>query len=535
MANSSALLSPFRVGLVVIAGVVAFFVLMSFVAKRKYSDDETYKVYAVFQDATGLGAKSRVQIAGIEVGIVESVTLTADARARALLRISNDVVLKTDARIMKRSASLLGDFLLDLYPGAPDSPRLPPGSSIQNVVAQAGVEDVFAALGEVTRDIQAVTSSLKDLVASDEVGSIKEIIRSMNEVAQGLTLTITQAGGRLDNILGDIEALSSSVRTLASGQTDNVQQILGNLRLLSEQANQLVATVQGIVGTGEGELKSSVASVRDTLDALRETLEGTRALVANTDATVTAGRQIIEGIDRGEGTVGALLREDGIARRIEQTLDDVTSITKPLGKLQTHVHLREEVHWRPGAKSPSGKASFGVRLVPGDDPKFYGVGLVSEPRGKVERETVQVRGADGEMLAPVEQIIRTNDDLKFNAYIGRRFGQHAALRVGMLESSGGVGADLFALGDSLRLTVDAFDWGNPDARFPRLRASAQWTPWEHVYLGVGVDDVLNTERINRLESGTIQSGVDFFVSAGLQFDDKDLKALITMMGIPAVN
>lgn len=533
MANRSALLSPFRVGLVVIAGVVAFFVLMSFVAKRKYSDDETYKVYAVFQDATGLGAKSRVQIAGIEVGIVESVTLTADARARALLRISNDVILRTDARITKRSASLLGDFLLDLYPGNPDSPALAAGSAIDNVVAQAGVEDVFAALGEVTRDIQSVTSSLKDLVASDEVGSIKEIIRSMNEVAQGLTLTITQAGGRLDNILGDVEVLSGSVRTLATGQTHNVQEIVGNLRLLSEQANQLMATVQGIVGTGEGELKSSVASVRDTLDALQKTLEDTRTLVANADRTVTVGREIIEGIDRGEGTVGAFLRDDGIARRIEQTLDDVTSITKPLGALQTHVHMREEVHFRPGAKSPSGKASFEVRLVPGEDPKFYGVGIVSEPRGKIERETIQIRGADGEMLAPVEQVVRTNDDLKFNLYMGRRFGP-AALRVGLLESSGGFGADLFALGDNLRLTVDAFDWSNPDARFPRLRASAQWTPWEHVYLGAGVDDFLNSQRVNRPETGSIQSGIDFFVSAGLQFNDKDLKALISMMGIPAV-
>lgn len=534
MANRNALLSPFRVGLVVIAGVISFFVLMSFVAKRKYSEDETYKVYAVFQDATGLGPKSRVQIAGIEVGIVESVTLTADARARALLRISNDVVLRTDARITKRSASLLGDFLLDVYPGSPDRPALAAGSAIDNVVAQAGVEDVFAALGEVTRDIQSVTTSLKDLVASDEVGSIKEIIRSMNEVAQGLTVTITQAGGRLDNILGDVEVLSGSVRSLATGQTHNVAEILGNLRVLSEQANQLVATVQGIIGTEEGELKSSVASIRDTLDGLQTTLEGTRSLVANADATVTAGREIIEGIDRGEGTVGALLREDGIARRIEQTLDDVSSITKPLSSLQTHVHMREEVHWRPGAKAPSGKASFEVRLVPGDDPKFYGVGIVSEPRGNVTRETVQVRGAEGEMLAPVEQVVRTNNDVKFSAYMGRRFGP-AALRVGMLESSGGVGADLFALGDDLRLTVDAFDWANPDARFPRLRASAQWTPWEHVYVGAGVDDFLNTQRVNQVESGSIQSGIDFFLSAGLQFNDKDLKALITMMGIPAVN
>lgn len=534
MANS-ALLTPFRVGLVVIAGIVSFFVLLSFVARQKYSDDETYKVYATFRDATGLGPKSRVQIAGIEVGIVDSVELTDDARARALLRIDRDVVLRTDARITKRSASLLGDFLLDVYPGSPDQAPLPDGGEIGKVVAQAGVDDVFAALGEVTRDIQAVTSSLRDLVASDEVGSIKEIIRSMNEVAQGLNKTIAQSGDRLDNILGDVEYLSGSVRSLASGQTTNVRHIVENIRLLTDQANTLVATVQGIVGSGEDELKTSVASVRQTLDELQKTLKGTQALVENADAAVAAGRLVVERVERGEGTVGALLKEDGIARRLEQTLDDVNSITRPLGELQTHVHMREEIHWRPGAKSPSGKASFEVRLVPGDDKKFYGVGIVSEPRGRVEREIIQVRGENGEMLAPTEQIIRTNDDVKFNAYIGRRFGP-AALRVGLLENSGGFGADLYAAGDDVRLTFDAFDWSSPDNRYPRVRASAQWSPWQHVYLGAGVDDILNSaNQVNRPDTGTIQSGLDFFITGGLQFNDEDLKALITMMGIPAVN
>lgn len=533
----SRLLTPFRVGLVVIAGIAAFFVLLSFLGKQKYSDKSTYRVTATFVDASGLGPKSRVQIAGIEVGIVDHIDLTPDARALATLRIRKDVVLREDARITKRSASLLGDFLLDVFPGTPGKPAIPDGGEIGKVLSTPGVEDVFAALGDVTRDIQGITRSLKDLLGGDQVGSIKEIIKSMNEVAVGLNKTIEKAGGRLDRILGDVEVLSGDVRGLAKGEQKNIEEILFNVRSFTDQANKVMFSLNKIVGSGEGELKDSVASVRVTLDELQKALKGAQGVIETTKGAIDETRGVIARVEKGEGTIGKLMRDDGIALKIEKTLGDVNTLMAPIADLQTQVHLREELHWRPGllGSQPTGmqgKSIVQIRLAPKPD-KYYGIELASEPRGKIQRQTVVTRRSPpalDEVATQVEQSTVTTNDLKFSAYIAKRYGP-AALRVGLIESTGGGGVDVYGMDDRVRVSLDAFDWANPDARFPRLRVSAQGTFLDHLYLGVGMDDLMNGQV---LVDGRSTVGRDFFATGGLQFTDDDLKTILAVVGVPKV-
>lgn len=535
MATRSQFLTPFRVGLVVIAGIVAFFVLLSFVAGQQYNDKQTYRVHATFTDATGLGPKSRVQIAGIEVGIIDKIELTADAKARATLKIRKDVPLRADARITKRSASLLGDFLLDVFPGSPNAPLLADGAEIGKVVAQAGVDDVFAALGDVTRQIEGIVRDLGTLVKSNQ-DDISKTIKKLGMLAETLTRTVDSSSGHLDAILADVEALTGSIRGLARSESGNIKEILANVKDATSRAALALETINKIVGSGEGDLKEGVASVKETLDELQRTLKGAQGLVENVDKVVKDSGAVVASVNRGEGTVGKLLKDDGIAKQLDLAIADVRSLTKPIAELQTHVGIREELHYRTGKSAPavpSGKASLAVRLVPRKD-KFYGVEIVSEPRGRTSRETVTRRNPDTGALVTSEEIVTTDDELKFSAYFGKRFGP-AALRVGLIESTGGVGADVYAADDKLRLSVDAFDWSNPDARFPRLRASAQFNLLENVYVGGGIDDALNVGGMSLSSDGRrIKGGTDFFVTGGLQFNDEDLKALLTIMGVPSV-
>jgi len=539
------LVTPFRVGLLVIAGAAAFFVLLSFLARQKYDDKHSYKVVAVFRDATGLGQKSRVQIAGIEVGVVDRIDLTPDARAKATLRIRKDVVLRVDAYITKRSASLLGDFLLDIYPGSPDAKPMPPGSVIGKVVSQAGVEDVFAALGEVTRDIQKMTKSLSDLLVNDEgVGSIKEIIRRMNELSQGLNRTLERSGSRLDAILANVEGFSEDVRGMAQGQQHTVEQILVNARTFTDQANRLLSTITKALE--EGKLQETVGDVRSTLDDLKKAMqsaqgaiESARNTIVSVEGAVHSAQSAAENVDlvvgkvaRGEGTVGKLVNDPAVANRIDKLLADTNALLGTVTRLQAQVQLREELHFGGGLQSPQGKAALQVRFVPRPD-KHYGFEIGSDPRGKIRRQTVRIveSGPEGKTTTQ-DQVVTSNDDFKLSAWFGKRFGP-ATLRAGLIESTGGVGTDLNAWGDRFQASLDAFDWSNPDAKWPRLRLGARVTFLEHVYVGLGVDDMLNGSC---LASAAPQvPGCDFFGGAGLVFDDEDLKTLLTITGAPKMS
>ena len=90
---------------------------------------DTYAVNAMFDDATGIAAGTKVTIAGYPVGEVDNVQLQG-AVVRVTLRLRNgvqlyagtraskDAELRNAATLTRLQASLLGDYYLELTPGA---------------------------------------------------------------------------------------------------------------------------------------------------------------------------------------------------------------------------------------------------------------------------------------------------------------------------------------------------------------------------------------------------------------------------------
>src|SRR5262249_49332042 len=147
-------LTPLRVGLLVLASGIALFVFVTFSKKGGLGSRDSITVHALFRDASGLSKKSRVQVAGIIEGEIVNIALEG-TRARVTMRIKKEVGLRQDASVTKRSESLLGDYLLDVFPGSQDAPPMPDGGEIKNVVDAQGMEAVFSSLNRITSDIQA--------------------------------------------------------------------------------------------------------------------------------------------------------------------------------------------------------------------------------------------------------------------------------------------------------------------------------------------------------------------------------------------
>src|SRR4051812_1435672 len=131
---------------------------LTFAKKGGMSDREAITVYAYFKDASGLGTKSRVQIAGIAVGEISQIELEG-VRAKVFLKIRRNVGLKVDASLTKRSESLLGDYLLDLNPGSMNAQAMQDGGEIVNVKDSQGMEQVMSSLEGITADVKEVTAS----------------------------------------------------------------------------------------------------------------------------------------------------------------------------------------------------------------------------------------------------------------------------------------------------------------------------------------------------------------------------------------
>jgi phospholipid/cholesterol/gamma-HCH transport system substrate-binding protein len=171
--------------------------------------------------------------------------------------------------------------------------------------------------------------------------------------------------------------------------------------------------------------------------------------------------------------------------------------------------------------SHTSKEYLSIQLVPRPD-KFYLIELVQDPRGFRE-VTNQLIISSKEGLDS-RTTVTTSQKLRFTFMIGKRVGFLAG-RFGIKESTGGIGADLFLLGDRLNLSVDVFD--TLTNQYPRVKPMLSAALWHrNLYLVGGADDVINTTRATAGAGG----GIDWFLGGQLFFNDEDLKSLLLFAG-----
>lgn len=514
------LLTPFRVGLLVLASGVFLFIFLTFVRKGGLASREALTVHAYFRDASGLGKKSRVQIAGIAVGEVADITLEG-TRAKLTLRVRRDVGLREDASLTKRSESLLGDYLIDLYRGSESAPLMVDGGEIKRVIDTGGMEAVFNTLSVITSDIQQVTTALRQVLGGEKgAGSLQQIVENLIRLSQTVESTVRESAGKLNDILRNFEGVARDVRGITAGEEATIRDILRNIEGVTRDTRDVLGTVKKVLGAGEGEMKESVASLKQTLGHL--------------DATLGNLEEVTRKVKQGEGPVGVLLTDERLGQKISESVEDLSDFSSRLTRLQAEVSLRSDyLYWQGAAKN-----FISLRLIPRPD-KYYLLEVVDDPRGSVR--TVRVESDPPSSGEPVQQTVTTTTDaLKFSAQLAKRF-SFTTLRFGIIESTGGLGADFsFPLKffwysrwieDALTLKVDAFNFSVVQLDYPRLRATLRLVPYEHLFLMAGADDLLNTQARDR-QSNRLLSGRDYFVGVGIFFTDQDLKALLTFAPSP---
>src|SRR4249919_363306 len=101
-----------KVGLFVLVTAGASVFVYRFVS-RSTGLTGGYTVFAMFKEATGLAPQSRVMMAGIPVGTIQSIRLD-HGMARIDVRMMPEVALHVDATVGRKSSGILGEYFLSL-------------------------------------------------------------------------------------------------------------------------------------------------------------------------------------------------------------------------------------------------------------------------------------------------------------------------------------------------------------------------------------------------------------------------------------
>ncbi|WP_375740100.1 outer membrane lipid asymmetry maintenance protein MlaD [Pseudomonas boanensis] len=133
------------VGLFILAGMLALMLLALRVSGLSYgTSDDTYKLYAHFDNIAGLTVRAKVTMAGVTIGKVTAIDLDRDSyTGRVTMEVEKRVDnLPTDSTASILTAGLLGEKYIGLSVGG-DEELLKDGGTIRDTQSALVLEDLI--------------------------------------------------------------------------------------------------------------------------------------------------------------------------------------------------------------------------------------------------------------------------------------------------------------------------------------------------------------------------------------------------------
>ena len=459
---------------------------------------EGYTVYVNFRDIAGLDEKTKVKVAGVDAGVIEKIELH-EGIARLTLRIRRDVPIYSDAVASIKAAGLLGDKYLEINTGS-QPPQLKNGDTLAHVIELVDVDDMLRRLSKVSDSISTLAASLNEAFGSEESkNALKKTVLNLGDVTSNLNQTIVANDRKMRNVLDNIRDLTASLSEFIDKNKDPLTATISNMKDLS-----------GKVKSDAPELISNLnKAARD----LKDLVEENRSAVKN---TVQSFGHIAEQIDKGEGTLGKLVKDEKLYNSVNSAAEGLNKTLGAIDRFKTFITFQADYL----AESREGKGYFYVTLQPKPD-KYYILGIVRDPLGNVTTKKTETTTATGTSIVKKEV---TQTKLEFTAQIAKRFSdtemfKDTALRVGITESTFGVGADYFFNKDKGRGSVDIWDFSNDeeDSGNPHVKVGVDYYLFKNLFVTAGADNLLSKKK---------RGG---YAGVGVRFEDEDLKYLLGSM------
>jgi phospholipid/cholesterol/gamma-HCH transport system substrate-binding protein len=278
-----------QVGIFVLFGVLAVIGAL-FILTDPGTFRNRYVVTTVVRDAGGIRSRDPVQLSGVNIGRVQDLTLIPEGGGvRMRLEIEGKYEFPEDSRVRLTAKGLLGEMVADILPGR--STRMADGGDVLRSADQdGGLSGTATELAGTARTVGGKADSL---------------------LTRANLLLSQEAIGNVHTSTREMQAMMTSLAALAADQRQQLSALSASLR-------RSAAGVES--ATTRPELARAIArtdSVTAKLDAATAQLQA-----ASTSFAVVAGR-----MERGEGTLGRLSKDDSLYVNLNSAIANLNQLT----------------------------------------------------------------------------------------------------------------------------------------------------------------------------------------------------------------
>jgi phospholipid/cholesterol/gamma-HCH transport system substrate-binding protein len=225
--------------------------------------------YATFTDVTGVQVGDDVDIAGVEVGQVTSISITGRNQARVGLSVQSGRVLPASVTATIYYKDLIGDRYINLAPGTGT-----PGQAL----AAGGTIPVTQTTPAL--DLTQLFNGFQPLFEALSPGDVNQLAAEIIQVLQG-------EGTTMDTLLTNVGSLTTTLADRAKvidSVISNLDSVVATINARGGELTSLVTTLQQLV-TG---LAQDRVPIGDAISAMSNLTNVTAGLLGQANPPITA-------------------------------------------------------------------------------------------------------------------------------------------------------------------------------------------------------------------------------------------------------
>lgn len=281
-------------GLLIIGALVLLVLSIVFNDRIMFTFADTFSLHAYVENAEDVDDGAAVKLDGIEVGRVDNVELTDDARIRITLKVRERFheQVRENSVLEVSHLTVLGDGGVSISRGDPELPMLEDGATIK-VKESVSMEELLSQITPAIDDIAVTAQHVREIVQAIEPGTTATIVDDVSAVSRSARELLGKFNqgegiGRLfhddafaadiaesvDQLAAALEVAKQRLRDLEP-VVENTETVAAELPALINETRRLVDELAGTVDSidsGGNRIPGILLEARATLNEAKQTL-----------------------------------------------------------------------------------------------------------------------------------------------------------------------------------------------------------------------------------------------------------------------
>ncbi|HAO09062.1 MULTISPECIES: MlaD family protein [Chryseobacterium] len=290
-----------KAGVIALLAIVGFVVLFQFMKGRSlFTTDNIF--YAQYDNVEGLAQSSPVSINGLKVGQVDKIIphTSKDGKIDFLVKITvdNNFEFSKNSTLEIFEPSLMGgkEMRINLMYGGPTAKD---GDTLRGAFKLGTLGSLSSQVGPVKDQLQVVLHRVDSLMTN-----ANQLVDAQNRQEIKLLLA------NLNKTVAALQTTAGSVNSLVGHNDPKLQKVLDDASL-TMQSGKVTLDKYG--------------NLAESIDTKK-----LNATIANLDATVGQLNNVVSGIDRGEGSLGKIMKDDQLYNNLNAASNNLNSLIEDL-------------------------------------------------------------------------------------------------------------------------------------------------------------------------------------------------------------